>query len=105
MANAVFKRDVLRIHLSDLDQTFREHTLGVWEGFCMVGMFDIITSVEHGRGTDFSHDEKVGIFMIGGCRQGPMDRSESNFAALTRNGPRHDSQSLPAPLRAAQLVE
>ena len=71
----------------------------------MVGMFVIITSVEHGRGIDFSHDEKVGISMIGDRRQGPMDGPESKIAALTRNGPRHDSQSLPAPLRAAQLVE
>ena len=36
-------------------------------------------------GLVFSHDEKIGISMIGGRRQGQMDGPESKIAALTRN--------------------
>ena len=49
---AVFSDDMLRAEPSDLDQTFREHALGVWASFYMVGMFVIITSVEHRRWVD-----------------------------------------------------
>ena len=88
MANAVFKHDVLRIHLSDLDQTFREHRIGIGATFYIGGVSVIITNDDDLVRDRFGHMLKLIIFMIGGRRQGPMDRSESNFAALTRNGPR-----------------
>ena len=66
MAKEVFKHDVLRIHLSDLDQTFREHTLGIWEGFCMVGVFVIITNDEDLTRDSFRHMLKLMNFMTRG---------------------------------------
>ena len=59
----------------------------------MGGVSVIITNDEDLVENRFGHMLKLLNFMIGGRRQGPMDSSESNFAALTRNGPRYDSQS------------
>ena len=47
MANAGFKHDVLRIQLSDLDQTFKEHTIGIGATFYIGGMSVIITGAVH----------------------------------------------------------
>ena len=55
---------MLRIQLSDLNQTFREHRRYIGATFYIGGMSVIITSVEHRRGEDFSNDEKVDISMI-----------------------------------------
>ena len=46
MASRVFKRDVLRIHLSEVDAGLEEPSLGIKERSCVNGMSVIITSVE-----------------------------------------------------------
>ena len=43
VANAVFKHDVLRIHLSDLNPLFAEHSLGIGATFYIGGVSVIIT--------------------------------------------------------------
>ena len=46
MASRVFKRDVLRILMSDLDDGQEKHTLGIKERSCVNAMFIIIMSAE-----------------------------------------------------------
>ena len=46
VANAVFKHDVLRIHRSDLNFPFAEHSLGIGATFYIGGMSVIITNDE-----------------------------------------------------------
>ena len=91
--------------MSDLNPPFAEHSSGIGATFYIGGVSVIITNGDDLLLDGFGHMLKLINFMIGGRRQGPMDGSESNFAALTRNGPRHDSQSLTAYLKAAKLVE
>ena len=46
MASQAFKRDVLRIHLSEFDAGLEESNLGIKERSRVNGMLGIITSVE-----------------------------------------------------------
>ena len=66
MANAVFKHDVLRIHVSDLNQTFRNHRLGVGSTFYMGGVSVIITNDDDLLEDRFGHRLKLMNFMSRG---------------------------------------
>ena len=47
MASRVFKRDVLRILMSDLDDGQENHTLGIKERSSVSGMSVVIMRAEH----------------------------------------------------------
>ena len=66
MAKAVFKHDVLRIHVSDLNQTFREHRIGIGATFYTGGVSVIITNDEDLPQDRFRHMLKLMNFMIRG---------------------------------------
>ena len=53
VASRVFKRDVLRILLSDFDEGSKETSLGIKEISNASGMFVIIMRAEHDCSTDF----------------------------------------------------
>ena len=65
MANAGFKHDVLRIHVSDLNQTFREHRIGIGATFYTGGVSVIITNDED-LPQETGHMIKLMNFMIRG---------------------------------------
>ena len=52
VARQVFKRDVLRIHLSDLDKGLEKQPLGTKERSCVKGMFIEMLSTEPSCWTD-----------------------------------------------------
>ena len=64
MARTVFKRDVRRIHLSDLDEGLEEHRLGVEEGSCVNGVSVIITSADISWRKDFVTRQDFMNFMV-----------------------------------------
>ena len=49
MARTAFKRDDLRILLSDFDKGQKQTSLGTKERPCVIGMSIIIMGVEHSR--------------------------------------------------------
>ena len=53
VASRVFKRDVLRILLSDFDEGSKETSLGIKERSCASGVFVIIMRAEHVASTGF----------------------------------------------------
>ena len=69
---------MLRIHVSDLNPPFAEHSLGIGATFYIGGMFVIITNDGDLVRDRFCHMLKLMNFMIRGRRQGPMDGSEAN---------------------------
>ena len=66
VANAVFKHDVLRIHVSDLNHPFAEHSFGIGATFYIGGMSVIITNDDDLLTNRFGHMLKLMNFMIRG---------------------------------------
>ena len=59
MANGVFKRCVLRLHLSDLDKILYRHTLCDEDKSCVSTIFVIIMGAEICWSTGFGHLRKM----------------------------------------------
>ena len=55
MAREVFFCDVLRILLSEFDETQKQTSLGIKVSCCASGMFVIIMGAEHSAGNFFRH--------------------------------------------------
>ena len=64
VASRAFKRDVLRIHLSDLDKGLEEHSLGVEQRSCAIAALVIIMSAEICWRTDFALRQYFMNFMV-----------------------------------------
>ena len=64
MASEVFFRDVLKIHLSELDKGANLTNLDVNGHVCISGVLVIITSAGYKWRTDSCRDGEVWIFMV-----------------------------------------
>ena len=78
MATQVFKCDVLRIHLSELNETQERHSLGIKESFYQAACLLLSPAWSAADGQIFSHDESVRISSFEAVRQRPTDVSEAH---------------------------